>query len=179
MTSPRATASVSEHHRNQRCDRCTGLAWLSGSTERFCGACGWHPGDPTEEYRTRRQLHPLDRTEADREVDRYLTHDRRLEGIRVDRMTAYARDAEYDALKRAHPQIRIQRLKGLSLGQLSYPDGRTLAVRPVQEPRRRRLTLKAGAVQAVNTLAADASREAVGWFSKPPGDLFGRRRIKW
>lgn len=51
------------------CPRCETECFLPDYGTVVCGACGWRPGDPPEEYRRRRRRRGTIRTEFDRRID--------------------------------------------------------------------------------------------------------------
>jgi len=174
-----------------RCPRCSGMAWLPVGTGRFCGACSWRAGDPDEAYRSRRHLHPRVRTESDREIDRYLAQDRRVEHGETASVGGYIREARGVEGARVRLSSILHRL---AQDRPTYrrklpPPGRRV---PIES--RRSLTVKAGAVklasdagrkarreveQVASSVARGAKREAVDWFEKPRRNPFIERRIKW
>ncbi len=47
--------SISRSFPDNRCDRCSSRAMLYRYIETLCLACGWRPGESTEDYMQRRQ----------------------------------------------------------------------------------------------------------------------------
>ncbi len=182
------------------------MAWFPVGADRFCGACSWRAGDPSEGYRARRLLRPQERSQEDQIIDRHLAQDRRVErgvggyiqeageaeGARVRQRSILHRLAQ-DWGVHGEPESTNEEAEQAGVGSTYRrklpPPGRRV---PIQS--RRGLAVKAGAVklavdagqkarreavELARSVAREAKQEAVGWFEKPRRNPFIERRIKW
>ena len=73
------TRSITRTFLNNQCKRCSSVAMAYRYNESSCLACGWHPGESTENYTERRQVRtaqvqPEDGRayQWDKQMDRYI-----------------------------------------------------------------------------------------------------------
>lgn len=112
---------------NEPCARCNSRCWLRSYEGVSCGACGWHPGDPSEVYKDRRRRRPSDRYDIDKAIDRDLVVMRRaLDNEQwQQRESGYAREVAAEAVvsadAAAQEALEVRR-SGTVLGRVPASD---------------------------------------------------------